>query len=106
MLTKSDLSQIRKIIREEVETEVSDAKKTLESLIRISKLEIKSSINDVDDRLKNVEIGVDMLEKDMKNVKKDLKYLKQTANLIIKNYEEEDIKLQKKVTRIEEHLRI
>lgn len=106
MLTKTDLSQIRKIIREEVETEVSDAKKTLESLIRISKLEVKSQINDVDDRLKNVEIGVDMLGKDMKNVKKDLKFLRETANLIIKNFEEADIILKKRVEKIEEHLGI
>ncbi len=110
MLTKSDFDQIgkavRKIVREEVETEVSDAKKTLESQIRLSKLEIKSVISDVDDRVKNVEVTVSTLEKDMKKAKKDLSYIKKTVDLIVKNYDEGDVLLGKRVTKIEKHLGI
>ena len=110
MLTKTDFDQIgklvRKVVREEVETEISDAKKTLESQIRLSKMEVRSDISDLDDRVKNVEVTVSTLDKDMKNVKKDLNYLKKSMNLVVKNYDEGDTKLARRVTRIEEHLQI
>lgn len=106
MLTKTDLAQMRKVVREEVETEVSDTKKTLESQIRLSKLEIKSVISDLDDRVKNVEVTVSTLDKDMKNVKKDLRYLKKSVDFVVKNYDEGDVLLGRRVKKIEEHLQI
>lgn len=106
MLDKTDLSQIRKIIREEVETEVSDARQTLETLIRLTKMELKSEISDVDDRLKNVQIATNNLEKDMKIVKKDVREIHKTINTIVKNYDEGDTALGKRVTKIETHLQI
>ena len=56
MLTNADLSAIKKIIREEVGNEVKDAKQTLEAEIRLSTIQIQSDINDLEDRMKNVEI--------------------------------------------------
>jgi hypothetical protein len=37
-------------------------------------------------------------------VKKDLRYLKKTVNIIAKNYYEADVKLRRRVSRIEKHL--
>ena len=58
-LTTHDLKAIRKVIREEVKAEVKDSTRTLGNQIRLTKLETKSSISELDDRMKNVEIRID-----------------------------------------------
>lgn len=88
MLIKTDFDQIgkivRKVVREEVETEVTDAKKTLESQIRLSKLEIKSVISDLDDRVKNVEVTVSSLDKDIKDIKKRVRKTEKTVGVMLR----------------------
>lgn len=52
-----------------------------------------------------VEIVVDeRLDKKLKPIKKDLKYLKKTVDIIVKNYDEADVKLERRVRKIEQHL--
>ena len=113
MLTKDDLQQIRKIMREEVKTEVQDSSNTLGNQLRLTKIEIRSDINDLDDRMKNVEIrmdnvvgSVERIGKDIKGLKKDMKYVSKTTEIIAKNYDEGDIKLDRRVTKIEDHLNL
>ncbi|MBI2196962.1 MAG: hypothetical protein HYY87_03215 [Candidatus Levybacteria bacterium] len=65
MLTKSDVNQIRGVVREEVENVVTNR---------------------------------------LKPVKKDLRHLKKTVDIIAKNYDEGDVKLNRRVKRIEHHL--
>ncbi len=79
MLTKTDLSQIQKIVQ--VET-----KKIVQEEVGII----------VDERL----------DKKLKPIKKDLRYLKKTVNLIAKNYDEGDMRLERRVKRIEQHLHL
>jgi Na+/phosphate symporter len=76
MLTKNDLNQIRSVVHEEVD-EIVDGK----------------------------------LDKKLEPIKKDLTYLKKkinridrTLNLTVKNYDEGDVRLEKRVRRIEHHL--
>lgn len=52
-----------------------------------------------------VEIVVDeRLDKKLKPIKINLRYLRKTVDLIVKNYDEADVKLERRVTRIEQHL--
>ena len=44
------------------------------------------------------------LENKLKPIKKDLRYLKKTVNIIVKNYDEADVKLERRVRKIERHL--
>ena len=44
------------------------------------------------------------LEEKLKPVKKDLRYLKTTVNLIVKNYDEADVKPERRVRKIESHI--
>lgn len=44
------------------------------------------------------------LEQKLKPIKKDLRYLKHTVDIIAKNYDEEDALLKKRVGKIEQHL--
>ncbi len=50
------------------------------------------------------EIVDDKLDIKLKPIKKELKYLRKTSNLIIENYEEEDTSLKKRVKKLENHL--
>ena len=44
------------------------------------------------------------LEKKLKPIKKDLRYLKKTVDIIAKNYDEEDVRLDRRVRKIEAHI--
>lgn len=46
------------------------------------------------------------LDKALKPVKKDLRYIKKTIDVLIDRTDREDVALQKRVTKIEEHLQI
>ncbi|EKD86641.1 MAG: hypothetical protein ACD_37C00206G0001 [uncultured bacterium] len=110
MLTKTDLDQlgkvVRKIVREEVEAEVSDSKNSLGAQVTMTKLELKQKINDLDDRIKNTEIKLNGIGKDMKDVKKRVIKTEKTVDIMIDLFDKEIVKTQKRVTRIEDHLRI
>lgn len=64
MLTKSDLSQIQKVVQNEVEP----------------------------------------VKKDIKSLKKNVRYIKKTVDVMVDLFDRRDIKLNKRVTRIEAHL--
>lgn len=44
------------------------------------------------------------LDTKLKPIKKDLKYLRKTTDIIVKNYDEGDVKLSRRLKRIENHL--
>lgn len=69
MLTKSDLSQIRKVIREEVENEAQSLKDELQSDITMSRIRVQNDIGELKDRIKNLEIRVAKMHKELKNEK-------------------------------------
>lgn len=111
MLTKDDLEQIRKVIRNEVNAEVKDSTRTLDGQIRISRMQIQQNISELDDRMKNVEIRLDSVQKDVSGLKKDLsdvkkrvKKIEKTTDIMVKFFGEEDVKFHKRVTKIEQHL--
>ncbi len=78
MFTEAQIQQLRKVIREEVKTEVNSA----------------------------LEISLNPIKKDIKIIKKDGRYLKKTVGLVVKNYDEGDNILGKRVSRIETHLHL
>lgn len=122
MLTQDDLKQIRKVVREEVTTEVKDATSNLEGQIRITKMEIRNDINDLDDRMKNVEIRVDNVGEGFKIVQNDLmetknsiksietgmkkmhKDLKKEIKGVLHFLDRENMSTRKRVLKIERHL--
>lgn len=54
MLTKTDLSQIRKVIREEVETESKSLQEELQGEIKLSRIEIQKEVRLVANKVKNL----------------------------------------------------
>jgi len=76
MLTNNDLKQIRIVVRDEVKNEVAT-------------------------QLKD---GLEPIKKDLRVVKKDISYLRKTVDIIAKNYDEGDVKFERRVGKIEKHL--
>ena len=56
MLTKTDLLQIRKIIREEIEAESKPLQEDLRGEIKLSRIEIQKDIRDLKGKIKDLEI--------------------------------------------------
>jgi hypothetical protein len=99
MLTKTDLDQIRKVIRQEVKVEVSDSTQTLESQIRLSRMEVQASVNKVDDRVKNVEIRLD-------DIATNVKKLKRAQGTMLDLLDREQMQQRKRIIRLEEQVGI
>jgi len=111
MLTKNDLDQIRKVIRQEVKVEVKDSTQTLESQIRLSRMQVQASIGEVDDRVKNVEIRqddtvnkVDKIQKDIDGLSKKVSKIQRTQNSMLDMLDGEQMTQRKRILRLEQHV--
>ena len=51
-----------------------------------------------------VDEKLEPIKKDLKTLRKDVKYLKKTADIVVANYDEADVKLERRVNKIERHL--
>lgn len=78
MLTKTDLNQIGNVIDKRLEP------------IREDVLGLRQGVGD--------------LQKDMKYLRKKVNRIDKTVSLTVKNYDEGDVKLERRIRRIEQHL--
>ena len=92
MLTKDDLKKLKEIVREEIEAEGENLKNEINGTVSMSGIKIRSELKEVKTRLKNVEVGVKKLQKDLKTVSDTL--------------DKDIIKTQKRVNRVERHLHL
>lgn len=88
-LTKSDLQQIGNVIDERLERRLTP---------------IEKDIGDVSKDITGLKQDVGAFTKDIKYLKKKVNKMAGTVDLIGRNYDEGDVKLAKRVRRIEEHL--
>ena len=96
MLTNGDLKQIRKVIREEVEAEVDNAKKSLKNDIVMSRIKIQNNIGELSDRIKNLEIGQKSLDKKLDKVQEDV-------SDVLTTLDQRQTEIEKRVILLEEH---
>lgn len=92
MLTAGDLSQIRKILREEIEAESETTRSELRAEIKLTKVELANRLNAVADKLKDHGISLNKIQKDLK--------------IIVNYFDSEEIKVQRRLKRIEQHLNL
>ncbi len=92
MLTKSDLQQIRKIIREEIEEESENTRRELRTELKLFRMQLEDRMEKIEDSLKNLSIRLRKVEKDI--------------SAAIDIFDKTDVKLTKRVEKIEEHLQI
>lgn len=95
-LTADDLKSIRKVIREEVESEMGSATNTLKGQILLTKATISNSLSKVEDKIKDVDIKIGKVHKDLK---KEIK-------LVLNFLDQEDAAINNRVTKIEKHLNL
>lgn len=95
-LTLNDLNEIRKAVREEVESKMGSVGSSLESQLRLTKATISNRLNKIEDKIKDVNIKIGAVHKDLK------KEIKQVVNFL----DQEDANLNKRVTKIEKHLNL
>ena len=87
MLTKDDLKAIREVVREEIEVEKED----LQGEIKLARVQVQSDVRDVAGRLKNVEILLREIQKDLKTA--------------IDFFDNEYLEINQRVKDIEKHSR-
>ena len=92
MLTKTDLLQIRKIIREEIEAESKPLQEDLRGEIKLSRIEIQKDIRGLKSKIKDLEISNNKIRKDIKK--------------IVGFFDEEYLQVRKRVERLENHLNL
>ena len=103
MLTRDDLNQFRKVIREEIENETKVLKDELGSDITMARMRLQADINELKDRIKNLEIGMTNLESKITRMHKELK---SEIKLIVTVLDKENLKTLKRVEKIEQNLSI
>lgn len=101
MLTKQDLSEIRKVVREEVENEVKAAKEELGADIIMARIRVQNDIEELKNRIKNVEIRLTGLET---KITKMHKGLKNEIKMVVEFLDKDNMKTVKRVMHIESHL--
>ena len=84
MLTKTDIQRIRGVVREEIEAEVSNAKTSLESQIRMSRMQVQHDISQLGDKVKDIEI-------DLKDIKKRVRKTEKTVDIMIDMFDKDII---------------
>ena len=107
MLTKQDLGEFRKIIREEVHEEVTvqlkPLKKDVAELkadVSILKIDVAALKTDVSGIKKDIVI----MKKDITQTKKDIVQIRKDQKLITNFFDREYLDLRERVERIERHL--
>lgn len=110
MLTKSDLIEIKKIIREEIGNEAQALKNELQADITIARMRIQTNIDELTNRAKNIEIRFTKIEEHLKKldvkITKMHKELKEEIKTVSSFLDKENMETLKRVKRIEEHLGI
>lgn len=70
----------------------------------LTKNDLSQIGNVVDEKLEPVKKDLTVLRKDVKYLKKKVNRIDRTLSLTVKNYDEEDVKLGRRVARIEDHI--
>lgn len=111
MLTKSDLSQIRKIVREEVENEVQSTRDELQAEIKLVRMELSTRIDRLEDKFKNTEIRIGNIEtstnsidRRLKRIESNIKKMRKDISVTIEHFDREAVVLHRRVKKAEEHL--
>lgn len=99
MLTKTDLSKIKKVVRDEVVSESKNTNLGLRSEIKLTRMQIQDDLVTLADRVKN-------LEQQSRETGKEVKKIRKNVDIIIDSFDRENLSLNRRVGRIETHLQL
>ncbi|AKM79528.1 MAG: hypothetical protein UX85_C0010G0005 [Candidatus Beckwithbacteria bacterium GW2011_GWB1_47_15] len=92
MLTKTDITKIRKVVRDETESEAKTTRRELQGEIKLLRIELQKELKTITGRIKD-------LEGQTRKVRKDIE-------LMLGFFDREYLDLQKRVDKVEERLGI
>jgi division protein CdvB (Snf7/Vps24/ESCRT-III family) len=104
MLTNDDFVKIKKliqetvqpIVREEVGNEIQTAKNEIQADITLSRMKVQNDIDELKNRIKNLEIRLTKVHTD----------LKEEIKMVSHFLDKDNMKTLKRVEKIEEHLQL
>jgi phage-related minor tail protein len=67
-------------------------------------MQVQANIGELDDRVKNVEIGLDDAVSGVKKIQKDVSQIKRTQGTMLDLLDKEQMEQRKRITRLEEHV--
>ena len=100
MLSKNDLQQIRDVVREEIEVET----KPMRGEIKFSTLKLESRIHETQNKMKDVTIKLDKMDRNIKKIRSEVRFIREALNATIKHFEQEDVQINSRIGRIEDHV--
>lgn len=106
MLTKADSSVIRKIIREEVGVEFRSLGKDLTGEIKLFRMRIENRLSDIENAIKDLDIRIANSTVEIKSLSRSLKRARKDIKIMIDLFDTQDVKLHKRVEKIEKHLNL
>jgi predicted nuclease with TOPRIM domain len=106
MLTKHDLNQIKKVVRDEVSSEGRAIKSDLKSEITRTRVETSLKISNLANRVKDLEIQTNETNNHVLEVKKGVKKIDKKFKELFDYLDKDHMQLVKRVVRIEDHLDI
>lgn len=111
MLTKRDLELIGQVVDERLEIKLEEKldQKLEEKLDQKLEEKLNAKFHSfelrLDDKLESkFEEKLSPIKKDIYNIKKKMNRINKTLNLVVRKYDEGDVQLDRRVTRIENHL--
>ncbi|MBI4096792.1 MAG: hypothetical protein HY428_00040 [Candidatus Levybacteria bacterium] len=100
MLTKNDLQEIQKIVKTESDSVRTDLRLELRGTIAKELKPIKDDVENIKNDIKTVKKEI----KPIKSMQRDIRKMKKNTETMLGMLNRDDMRLQKRVKLIEEHL--
>lgn len=97
MLTKNDLQAIKQVVKNEVDESIE---KKVEPLLQKELSPIKNDVEDIKDDIKTIKKEI----KPIKSMHRDIRKINKNVNAMLAMLNRDDMRLQKRVKKIEDHL--
>ncbi|MDP3955214.1 MAG: hypothetical protein Q8Q15_02535 [bacterium] len=97
MITKTDLSQIRKVIREEIEAEHDE----IQSEIKLFRIQIESRLSNIEDKLKDLTIKGNKHDLQLTKILRDIAKIRKDNKYMVDFFDKEYIVIKKRVEKLE-----
>lgn len=107
-LSNEDVLKIGKVInpviRSEISNEIRNLKKTLTGEIKMSKVQILSTMSELEDRIKNIEVGQNDNNKQLSLLQKQIVKLRKDLAKTIDFFDKADLSTREKVNKTRSEL--
>jgi len=107
MLTKQDLIQLGKVVREEIVAEARNIREELQAEIKFARMESINEINRLGDRIKNLDVRLSQFQRDsekgLKRIESNISRLRKDLNAFTMSFDRDRANLQKRIMILESH---